>query len=72
MFKTVCWTEFPQDRTADNCLQLNTDKTEVLISAPGGVVPQAMDSLALYPPLLNLLSVISGFPWALSLDQHVN
>lgn len=38
-----------EDWMSDNCLQLHTDRTEVLVSAPAGVVPNLMESLVSLP-----------------------
>ncbi len=59
---------------ANNYLQLNPEKTEVLISAPFGVLPKVMESLGSLShsvkSTLRNLGVHMG--QAFSLDQHVN
>lgn len=58
---------------ANNYFQLNTEKTEVLISAPDGILPTVMDNLGFLShvkPTLRNFGVHMG--QALSLDQHVN
>ncbi len=55
-------------------LQLNTDKTELLISAPAGVVPKVMESLgSLSSPVKRTLCILGvSIGQVLSLDQHIN
>lgn len=62
------------DWKADNCPHLNTDKTEVLVSSPDGVVRKVKESLgslstSVKPALCN---VGISLGQDLSLHQHVN